>query len=305
MSLTPSQQYHTTAMAPAEFRSVSEASPSRHRKTKGNLSFFVKDMFTIRQMMLFGALAQLASSAILPSRYAQCLTLSMLSWTVIYTVWQSKSERNDFNADVILGKTSSQIPASAYNSATGPSLYGNKPGQNSVVVVHLGVRFNHALGPLASGGQDIGDLNDEMMKELEDCAEELGFLGVTAWRGNEGPSQNTLMTVFYFRTMEGLHTFAHSKAHRKGWDWYNKYVKAGNTSIGVFHEVFYSTPGSFETVYLNMPPVLLGATSIPTTDEATGKRMFVRPLVDASGPALKTGLLRMGRSATQDEKNAV
>ena len=52
--------------------------------------------------------------------------------------------------------------------------------------------------------------------------DDFGCLGMTDWQGTDRESNNTLLTIYYFRDVEGLNRFAHDAVHRKAWDWYNK-----------------------------------------------------------------------------------
>jgi hypothetical protein len=65
------------------------------------------------------------------------------------------------------------------------------------------------------------------------------------------------MTVLYFRTRAGLEAFAHSPSHREGWDWWNKKSK-DLSHIAIYHETYECQPGSWETIYINSVPTLLG-----------------------------------------------
>lgn len=106
------------------------------------------------------------------------------------------------------------------------------------------------------------------------------------------------MMVAYFKDVEGLNRFAHSKVHREGWDWYLRFVReTGYRHFGLFHETFLARKGDWETIYDDCAPTLLGAASVRLddgADKADEEEAWIQPLVSADHPALKTQAKRMG-----------
>jgi hypothetical protein len=92
-----------------------------------------------------------------------------------------------------------------------------------------------------------------MIKELSQQPE-LGFLGGQTWFGR------TIVFVQYWRSFEHLEAYAKARdrAHLPAWAAFNKAVGA-NGDVGVYHESYRVEPGQFESLYVNMPPTLLGA----------------------------------------------
>lgn len=261
--------------------------------------FIFKDIFSLPQLLLLGALGQIAIFAILPSRYALLPAVFLLLHSVATAAIQSTSpERNTFLNGTIPARTSAQIPNATYNPDpdSGKSLFGSRAASQEVVVLHLGVRYSHPLGPLAPGAQQTTAYFIQLVEDLSKRAEEYGCTGFSTWRAAERSSNNTLMSVFYFRSVEGLHAFAHDKAHREAWDWLNKYIKdTGHTHLGVFHETFMSAPGAYETIYVNMHPMLLGGTNVKVHNEQSGEDEYVVPLVNADVTTLRSQYGRMDR----------
>lgn len=196
-----------------------------------------------------------------------------------------KGPLNGYMKNVILGRTSAQLPS------TDTGLFGYQPAAHPIVVFHFGVRFNHPLGVLSPGAKATIDhftaCNNLVIAE----SHKYGMLGLSAWRAAERSSENTLMMVYYFKDIEGLNRFAHGDIHRKAWDWI---VKAGHKHIGFFHEAFAVPPKAYETIYVNFPPLLMGATSIKVTDE-NDEEVWIQPIVDADTGPLKSQFGRMGR----------
>lgn len=126
---------------------------------------------------------------------------------------------------------------------------------------------------------------------------EFGLLSTSTWRGTERASTNSILMVAYFKNVEGLHRFAHSKVHRDGWDWYHRFVReTGYRHLGIFHETFLSRRGDWEAVYCDCAPTLLGAGSMRVgggAQDGKAEESWIRPLVSADHPALKTQSKRM------------
>ena len=91
-----------------------------------------------------------------------------------------------------------------------------------------------------------------MLEELHRHPE-LGFVHAEMWF-----SRTTIM-VQYWRSMEQLLAYAKSKTseHLPAWQTFNKAVGTDG-SVGIWHETYGASPGSFENVYVNMPEFGLG-----------------------------------------------
>jgi fumagillin biosynthesis monooxygenase len=258
----------------------------------------IKNQFTLQELFLVGALLQLLLLAVLPSRYALLPTLILFLHTIATTTIQTLSKRhNTFAAGPMPSKSSAQFPSPGYDPRASPSPFtSSTPASQGVVVLHLGVRFNHPLGVLSPGAKQAGEANDACNERLFSVArEKFGCLGYSSWRASERAKNNTIVTIYYFRNLEGLHAFAHDEVHMEVWKWYEQFTrKLGFTHLGVFHEVFVSAPGQYETVYRNMPPVLMAAGSVPVRNEETGEEEWVGMMVDADRKKLWSSALRLG-----------
>src|SRR3954466_9702879 len=104
-----------------------------------------------------------------------------------------------------------------------------------------------------------------MLRELA-AHPELGLLSSEAWFGR------TTILVSYWKSLDHLLAYAKLRGaeHLPAWRAFNKQV-ALNGDVGIWHETYRVPAGSFETVYLNIPPFGLG--------NATGLR-------EARGPHL-------------------
>jgi len=252
----------------------------------------VKDAFNISTLALFGAVAQVGLFALLPFRWAivppAVMSLNALVTTAIQFLHPTS---NNLVSRMVPGRVSAQMP-SQHTGRSGPV-----PAEQQVVVFHLGVQCNHPLGMFAPGASEVGGRFNEMKEDLLNRADEYGVLHLSAWRGSERGSNNTLLMVFYFRDVEGLNKFAHDPLHRKAWDWFNK-IKSVYPYVGVLHEAFVSAPSSYESIYVNCNPVLLGRASVRCKTEEG--EAWVNPLVNADVTPLRGQLTRMGRVQNEE-----
>ncbi len=114
----------------------------------------------------------------------------------------------------------------------------------------IGMRINkfwkiHRWGPVAVA-------MPRMIRELQ-ANPQLGFLGGDVWFAR------TILMVQYWRSFEALEAYAHAreKAHLPAWAAFNRAVGASG-DVGIFHETYRIEPGAHESLYANMPPILLG-----------------------------------------------
>ncbi len=94
-----------------------------------------------------------------------------------------------------------------------------------------------------------------MLRELKRSPES-GFLGADLYAG----SPRRLMVVQYWRSFGHLEAYARSREaeHWPAWVAFNKRVGSSG-DVGIWHETYLVSAGSYESVYNNMPPIGLGA----------------------------------------------
>ncbi|KAI5461375.1 hypothetical protein BGZ63DRAFT_414137 [Mariannaea sp. PMI_226] len=262
--------------------------PLQFKATEKTYAFY-KDVFKFHTTLLIGALFQAILCLIIPTRWAVVPPIVLLLNSIITTIIQARRPLdNEFQRHVIRGRASAQIPSAA-TASTGH--FSSDPAEGTVVVFNIGSQSNHPLGFMAPGVKEVGQYFQTMHKQLLDRREELGLLSVSAWRGDERTSNNTSVLTMFFRDVEGLHRFAHEPLHREAWDWLNAHK---HEHIGVFHETYVVPAKSYETVYLNCRPILLGRSAIKLSKEGEEPR-WANALVNANTPALKTQYSRMAR----------
>jgi len=138
------------------------------------------------------------------------------------------------------------------------------------VVFLIGMRFNklwkiHRWWPVFTA-------MPKMLRVLEKNPDK-GLLGSRlTWAGR------TITSVQYWRSFEHLERFARDAEdpHLEPWRQFNKKV-GGSGDVGVFHETYKVQPGSYETIYSNMPITGLAAAgthlSVTAAREAARERM--------------------------------
>ncbi|KAM5342441.1 hypothetical protein ACJ41O_013407 [Fusarium nematophilum] len=276
-------------MKSAEFRpKLAPTSRPRNFRPRAETFFLIKDSLKPHTIVLLGSVLQAILSALLPLRWATVPPAILLLNSLIRTVIQVRSPQpSEYIRDTVPGRATAQLPSSSSGS------FGGRPGASPIVVFHLGVQANHPLGVASPGFSELGDFFSAMQRDLHARREELGLLGSSGWRGDERASNNTLMTAYYFRDVEGVHRFAHEELHRKAWDWFGK---AKFKHIGVFHETFCVPAQAYETVYLNCHPVLMGQSAVRTTGSGDEEEeRWTNALVSADTPVLKTQWSRLSR----------
>src|SRR4051794_770391 len=114
-----------------------------------------------------------------------------------------------------------------------------------------------------------------MIKELA-TKPGLGFRSCEMWFGR------TTIMVQYWESKEKLLSYATNKdaEHLPAWKAFNQSVGT-NGDVGIWHETYKASPGSFENIYVNMPAFGLGKAG--TLYSASGKRYGARDRFRSGG----------------------
>ncbi len=128
------------------------------------------------------------------------------------------------------------------------------------VVFMIGMRINNFF--MVNKWVPVAAAMPRMIRELS-RQPELGFLHAEAWFGR------TTIMVQYWRSLEQLLSYARDKEseHLPAWRAFNTAVGT-NGSVGIWHETYIASPGTYENIYVNMPPFGLG--KVGTVYPATG-----------------------------------
>ncbi|SPQ23519.1 70390458-6cd9-4bca-bc76-820d412bafce [Thermothielavioides terrestris] len=287
-------------MAPTSFKAVFPPAPTKR-------SALIKNSLTLSTLLVLGGLVQTVVSFILPPRYALLPVVFLLLRAAVLTAQDTvSSTKYASKLGVIAGRISAQLPRASYDPlrTETASPFGSTPAEKGIVVFNLGARFNHPLGMLAPGAKEFADQFTACNRDLLKRAKELGCLGGTTWHGAQAASNNTILSIYYFRDLDGLNRFAHDPVHRQAWDWFtNVFTKKwGYSHIGIFHEAFCAPAGAYETIYINMPPVLMAAGHASIKNEATGEDEWVPTVVEATGSVWRSQFSRMGKAVGREAK---
>jgi GH15 family glucan-1,4-alpha-glucosidase len=122
--------------------------------------------------------------------------------------------------------------------------------EGGFVVFLIGMRINKPL--LVHKWWPVACAMPRMLNELS-RQPELGFLHAETW------FSRTILVIQYWRSLEHLLNYSKSReaAHLPAWQAFNKAVGVDG-SVGIWHETYKVAPGSYENVYVNMPPIGLG-----------------------------------------------
>lgn len=122
--------------------------------------------------------------------------------------------------------------------------------EGDFVVFLIGMRINQPLK--LHKWLPVAGAMPRMIKELRQQPE-LGLLHAEMW------FSSTIILVQYWRSMEQLLAYAKDRQaqHLPAWQAFNKAVDTDG-SVGIWHETYAASAGSYENVYVNMPAFGLG-----------------------------------------------
>jgi hypothetical protein len=122
--------------------------------------------------------------------------------------------------------------------------------EGDFVLFLIGMRINKPL--LMHKWFPVFTAMPRMLRELQ-TRPELGLLHHELWLGR------TLLMAQYWRSLPQLLDYATSRdsTHLPAWKAFNQAVGTEG-SVGIWHETYTATAGSFEAIYVNMPPFGLG-----------------------------------------------
>lgn len=255
----------------------------------------IRDQFTIETWLCLGATLQ-SILFLVGGRITLIPALAYVLYRFSTAIAMSKGWiHNAYQDGIIVKKVSAVFPDELGN-------YGSKPSNSDIVVFHIGTRNNHPMGLLAPGWETIGKYFQDMSKVLDENREEFGLLGQTGWiNAADRETAGEFLIVCYFRNVEGLHKFAHSKHHRDGWDWWNK-TYSKHSHLAIYHETYHVPAGNWESIHVNSHISGINSMTFPVTDKESGEVVWARPIVDASQGLLKTSAGRMSRSKADEHE---
>lgn len=144
------------------------------------------------------------------------------------------------------------------------------------VVFLIGMRINQPLK--IHKWLPVATAMPRMINELT-RQPELGFLHAEMW------FSRTIILLQYWRSMEQLLAYAKNKeaAHLPAWQSFNKSIGIDG-SVGIWHETYAATAGSYENIYVNMPLFGLGKAGVVHTVNGGRQSARARLQSDESAP---------------------
>lgn len=142
----------------------------------------------------------------------------------------------------------------------------------------LGARSNTA-SKLDLGFKTVGDNFTKIIQELERLPAECGYLGGDSYVTTNLQRGSHFTSITYWRSYEHMIRYTHDRklAHTSAMKAVIDTVyKSPNT--GIWHETYIVKPGQHESIYLNCPPVGLGAAAglMPATGPHKTSRGRIR-----------------------------
>lgn len=208
-----------------------------------NPVLLLADLLGLPVLLGLGAMLQLACSAIGAGNILPVLLLGVP--TVRNLLSYFRVIENGYLKDSIPGRTEGSLPQS----------FADGVPNEEMAVLQLGTRSNSGLGLLDPASRIIGAHFARMMEYLESNAHEAGYLGCENYLGLARPSQNTLLIIFYFKSYEDIHRFAHG-FHMAGWRAYMAINEAAARPVAIWHEAYVVSKS--ESIYVNTEPVGMG-----------------------------------------------
>lgn len=139
---------------------------------------------------------------------------------------------------MIVGQTAPRAWSARRHSGIGQRARCSYPSSTSAVFLIVWLPVTRAM--------------PRMIKELHGQPA-LGLIHAETW------FSRTVIMVQYWRSLEQLLNYATNKdaEHLSAWRAFNRSVGTDG-SVGIWHETYVVSPGTYENIYVNMPPFGLG-----------------------------------------------
>ncbi|PWY70799.1 hypothetical protein BO94DRAFT_266091 [Aspergillus sclerotioniger CBS 115572] len=246
----------------------------------------IQSNLTLTSWLLLGGLIQgIACMALGPLSLLPTV-LVLLYRTIDHVLMACHITPNRYMTGNIPVKHSAQAP-------NPDGTFGSEPASEDIVVFLLGARCNHPLGMFAPGMKYLGDSAGQMMEAMRANPVKYGLLGTTHWLRQEG---NEFLTIFYLRSYDALHRFAHDEEHMEGVRWWSRVAKE-HPHLAIYHETYRVPRGHWENIYINTQPTGLANTWFPVRDDGKANQevvhQWIRPVVDARSGVLRSASKRL------------
>lgn len=116
---------------------------------------------------------------------------------------------------------------------------------------------NSPLGMMYPAYKTITELGRNMFVELEKNSVEYGFLGHSIYNSTEDITKPVSLSILYFKSLDHVYKFSHSKVHQVGFKWFTE-MGTGVNHVTIGHEVYDVPKGKWENIYVNAKPYGFG-----------------------------------------------
>ncbi|KAH6663680.1 hypothetical protein B0J14DRAFT_255361 [Halenospora varia] len=250
-----------------------------HPLASPNGQNLIKGQFSLTDWIVIGCCIQALLVVLCPYRtiYPLAPTFALSLYKVFKAMLIGFGViKNPHMKGVVMGRTTAIFPEAdgSFNRNLGDTV-----GGQGICMVLLFSKCNHPLGMQYPPYKSLLAHGRTMFKDLEQNADEYGFLGYSSYHASDDTSKPNGLSIMYFRSLEYLHKYAHQSAsHKEGFEWWaGMGEKVDWVSIG--HEVYDVPAGGWENIYGNAKPYGFAATNHLVTDEK-GERKWVCPIVD-------------------------
>ncbi|KAI1381394.1 hypothetical protein F4677DRAFT_124010 [Hypoxylon crocopeplum] len=256
----------------------------------------LKDELSLPAWLAIGAAAQIIVSFAAPARFAYVpavVTIAVL--TLNFAAQLFGLTQNIYLKNTVPGRHTVIFPN---DDGTRPENFGDKP----IAMFLVGIRSNSPLGRLSPAYRKLNDYMDELYADAEGNRTTNGYLGRTAdFLPQDFSSNNTLLSISYWKTIEDLEAFARRPIHIKAFRYLVKIQTTGNDQqgTGVLHEILYCPPGHWEAIYSNMNPWGLQRLQWPMPKS----RALQGPFVEHNMKIINGMWGRMGNKLKQTESD--
>ncbi|TVY27856.1 Monooxygenase [Lachnellula hyalina] len=250
-----------------------------HPLRSNNGRNLIHSQFSISDWLVIGSCLQALIILVSPYSVAHSLapTFALAAYKIMKTVCITcRLHANPHMDGVRIGRTTAIFPAS---DGSFDRNKGDTFGGEGICVFLLSTKCNHPLGMMYPPFKTLLDHGRDMFIELDKNPADYGFLGHSTYDSTEDITKPVSMSILYFRSLEHVYKFAHSKIHRAGWDWFTK-MGANIDQVSIGHEVYDVPKGKWENIYVNAKPYGFAATSHAIKTDGV-ERQWVCPLIDA------------------------
>lgn len=220
-------------------QSADELFPGRRPHRQDSVALFLNKLLPLPPHLLTLG-AGLVLGSFLPTKYAAAGALFALAPSVYGLVKELVKPVGQRESDKLVrrGRWAAQYP-------------------DDLCVFLIGARYN---GPSKVDkefgwmGQAMGDI----VKDLQQNAEETGYLGHESAVTTEKDGSDTLLVV-YFKSFDHLTRYARSRSNAHAGPW-TKLLGLGrrDPNYGFWHESYKIHKGETDAIYINCPPLGLG-----------------------------------------------